>query len=631
MPGIRQPAPPPSTLVLGRYRLQEAIGSGAYGTVWSALDERLDRVVAVKAIPADLAGERAEREIRAAARVEHPGIVTLHEAASDSTHTYLVSEFIRGETLQALYSGGRASDRDIARIGAALAAAVDHAHSLGVVHRDIKPGNILIPSAPRSEAGVAKLADFGIARLAGDHSLTVTGDVVGTLAYMSPEQASGLTVDGMSDLWSLAVVLHEGFTGRNPLRGRTPAETARNLADADVELLGDVRPDLPEQLTDALERALEADPDDRCDVVDLGGALAAAVAELDDEPGTLAPAVRRSDRRLTGRRRQETVVRIPAGAVPEIPDQAETIRQAADPGPVAAPIAPRPADQVHHHLHVAAPSPARDLLRRAVAALGAAAATALWMEELAPAGIDRHPIEAAGVVGVVTLLLPRLGWIVAVLAAVIATAAAGRPGEAMVLAAALFPCVPLLWRAPQWWSLPTLAPLFGAPGLGGAWPAVASLASSVWLRAAAGAVGAWQMACAELLLGTPLLGTAPPSASSSAWAGSPVAAVREGLMPMVSGQLPAIAAAWAAAAILLPVLVSGRTAVRDALGGAAWAVGLALSTWVLAGVRVNAVLAGALAGAALIVAWRGLPIGARLPAGTDRQAPTMGEGSHLVR
>src|SRR4051812_21615496 len=156
-----------------------------------ARDERLDRAVAIKRIPlAGGAGARAEREALAAARLSHPAIVALYEAGRDDEAVYLVSELVQGATLGELLEEGALSDRDVLLIGAALCDALTHAHARGVVHRDVKPGNVLVPEA-QSDGGVAKLTDFGIARMAGDDALTATGDVVGTLAYMAPEQAEG--------------------------------------------------------------------------------------------------------------------------------------------------------------------------------------------------------------------------------------------------------------------------------------------------------------------------------------------------------------------------------------------------------------------------------------------------------
>ena len=580
--------PPRSSVVLDRYELVEAIGSGAFGTVWRAQDSKLGRDVAVKAIPLDLAGERAEREIRAAARLSHPGVVTLHEAGADETHTYMVSEFVRGMTLGQIYAEGRCSDRDVVRIGAALAAALDHAHSQGVIHRDVKPGNILVPDAPRSEAGIVKLADFGIAQLAGESSLTRTGDVVGTLAYMSPEQASGEPLGPETDLWALAVVIFEGLSGKNPVRGRTAAETARNLSSGEIPLLADERPDLPEALTDAIDCALEPDPDDRGSLAELGGALISAISQTDDEPGTISPAVRRKDGTIKVRRVQP----------------GELAREDDLPVP-AARRGPNTATAIAAAL---SPNGRFGWIHRAFGAAAAGGISLLWTLELAPAADRQSMWVIAGGVTALVAVLPRAGWLISVLAAITASAGAGKPGEAVVLAATLLPCAPLMWRLPEWWSVPSLAPLLGSPGFAGAWPAVASFSEGMWLRFVAGAVGAWQIGCAELLLGRTLLGGPPAKAEASAvWATDPSAAVEHGLVPLLQGPLPAVAGVWGVGAAVLPMIVKGKNAVADAIAGACWAAVTGLATATVSGGLSRGVLAGALAGAAVAVALRGIP------------------------
>ena len=205
--------------ILDRYALRKRLGTGAFGTVWLARDERLQRDVAVKILARELiSGGRFEREARAAARLSHPGIVTLYEAAVDDEGAYLVSELVRGETLDALLAEGRLSDRDIVEIGVGLCDALAHAHESGVVHRDVKPSNVLVPRSGRSTRSPCKLTDFGVARVIDSDSLTLTGDVIGTLNYMAPEQAAGLEAGEGADLYALALVLYEALTGVNPLR-----------------------------------------------------------------------------------------------------------------------------------------------------------------------------------------------------------------------------------------------------------------------------------------------------------------------------------------------------------------------------------------------------------------------------
>src|SRR4051794_10834380 len=221
----------PRDLVLERYRLERRLGAGGFGVVWLAFDEKLEREGAVKVIPRDDDGsdpgmERAEREARVAARLNHPGIVAMYELAADEEAVYLVSELVPGRNLAELIRHGALSDRDVARIGTALCDALAHAHQRKVVHRDVKPQNVLVVADPAAGAGFAKLADFGVAHLGSGDPLTRTGDVVGTLAYMAPEQAEGERVTGAADVYSLALTLYEAWTGANPVRAGSPMGTA---------------------------------------------------------------------------------------------------------------------------------------------------------------------------------------------------------------------------------------------------------------------------------------------------------------------------------------------------------------------------------------------------------------------
>src|SRR4051812_37945867 len=213
---------------LGRSRLGPGIGAGGLGRFEEARDERLGRRVAVRATPAEgRADDRARREAHAVARLDHPGIVSVFDAGEEDGTRFLVSELVRGSTLAQLETAGAVSDRDVLRIGLSLADALAHAHERGVIHRDVKPQNVMVPDRPRSPYGAAKLTDFGVAPLAGDEPLTRTGDVVGTLAYMAPEQAAGERIDERCDLYALGLVLYEALAGVNPVRAGSPAATLR--------------------------------------------------------------------------------------------------------------------------------------------------------------------------------------------------------------------------------------------------------------------------------------------------------------------------------------------------------------------------------------------------------------------
>lgn len=283
------PASVATDLVLNRYRLGQRLGAGGFGTVYAATDERLQRAVAVKVIPSGGGGDptRAQREALAAGRLDHPGIVAIFDAGQDAQARYLVSELVYGRTVDDLSAEGLLSDRDVLQIGLALCGALGHAHERGVVHRDVKPQNVLIPDAPRSAAGVAKLADFGVAHLAGDEPLTRTGDVVGTLAYMAPEQAEGKRIDHRCDLYSLALVLYEALAGVNPVRAGSPAATAKRLGSV-LPSLRRARKDLPPDLCAAIDRALRPKPAERGTLDELADELAAALDEVSDEGGTVA-------------------------------------------------------------------------------------------------------------------------------------------------------------------------------------------------------------------------------------------------------------------------------------------------------------------------------------------------------
>ena len=268
--------------VLGRYRLLEALGAGGHGSVWIARDENTRRLVAIKRIPFATADPqervRVEREGRAAARLSHPAIVALFGIGDDRDAHYLVSELVEGASLARLYERRGVTDRDLAAIGVALATALEHAHTRGVVHRDVKPGNVIVPTRrPGDGQEPAKLTDFGVASVAGEQPLTRTGDVIGTLAYMAPEQAEGRAAGPAADLYSLGLTLYEGFAGENPLRGDTVAATARRIG-APIPPLAELRPDLPPAMCAVIDRALDAAAANRGTLSQLRAALAAAGA-----------------------------------------------------------------------------------------------------------------------------------------------------------------------------------------------------------------------------------------------------------------------------------------------------------------------------------------------------------------
>lgn len=210
---------PKTAQMVGHFRLLEVVGQGSFGVVWRALDTELDRIVAVKTPRGGMpdAGEANQfiREAQAAAQLKHANIVSVHEVGRIDEFLYIVSDFVDGVTLSDWLSANRPTSRESAELCVTIAAALEHAHQAGIVHRDMKPGNILLDSS-----GSPNIADFGLAkRDVADMTVTFGGQIVGTPAYMSPEQATGSTVDGRSDIYSMGVILFELLTGEKPFRG----------------------------------------------------------------------------------------------------------------------------------------------------------------------------------------------------------------------------------------------------------------------------------------------------------------------------------------------------------------------------------------------------------------------------
>jgi len=537
-------------VVLGRYRMERRLGAGGFGVVWLAWDEKLEREVAVKVIPRERGeGERVEREARAAARLNHPGIVGVYELASDDHDVYLVSELVRGRTLAELTRAGAISDRDVARIGIALCDALDHAHARGVIHRDVKPGNVMVLADPAAGAGFAKLADFGVAHVATADALTRTGDIVGTLAYMAPEQAEGARVTPACDVYSLALTLYEAWTGTNPVRAAGPAATARRLGRP-LPSLARVRRDLPLQLCDAIDDALDPDPALRPAPAKLRAELNAAERELTDEGGLVEPeTLRRVGLATTERRgflRRRRVISEPGEALPGV----------------------SPLDDGAHR-----PPRIPERLAAGIAAGGLVLACLLTL------GPDPtfSPFAAAGLAAVATAVLPRIGWLLSVigLCAWLVSPEADRQGTALVIAAAAAPVPFLLPRAGLLWSVPVLAPLLGTIALAPAFIGVAALASTHARRAGLAAAGLWWVLAGEVLTGRELLFGAPDGVlPRHNWDSSISAAASDALEPLLTSPALAPVIAWAAGAIVLALVVRGRWLAMDLLGAGACATGL---------------------------------------------------------
>ena len=279
----------------GRYRMEALLATGGMGEVWAARDLLLGRAVAVKvlggAFAADRrAAERLRREARAAGRLEHPAIARVLDLGEDAGRPYLVMELLEGESLaERIARAGPMDPVEAARMVAAVADALEAAHRAGVVHRDVKPGNLFLTSD-----GVVKVLDFGIAWAAGDAALT-TGDLIGTAAYLAPERALGHQATAASDVYALGVVLYELLAGRRPFEAGSDIELAMAHVNAEPVPLAEVAPSTPPSLVAACEQAMAKDPAAR-------PPSAAAFARLVAAPGRDPAPIRPLRASITGPR-----------------------------------------------------------------------------------------------------------------------------------------------------------------------------------------------------------------------------------------------------------------------------------------------------------------------------------------
>jgi len=262
---------------LGPYEIVAPLGAGGMGEVYRARDTRLDRTVAIKILPAHLsqdaeAKERFDREARAISSLSHPNICHLYDVGQQGGASYLVMEYLDGETLADRLRKGPLPLQQVLKTGAEICEGLEKAHRNGVVHRDLKPSNIML-----TKTG-AKLMDFGLAKPvvaaigAGSSSaslatmskpLTVEGTILGTFQYMSPEQVEGEEADIRSDIFSLGAVLYEMITGRRAFEGKTTASTIAAILAAEPKLISTIQPMSPPALERVVKACLEKDPDDR--------------------------------------------------------------------------------------------------------------------------------------------------------------------------------------------------------------------------------------------------------------------------------------------------------------------------------------------------------------------------------
>ncbi|HEY7107028.1 MAG TPA: protein kinase [Acidimicrobiia bacterium] len=264
----------------GRYRLEEPLARGGMASVWLADDPVLSRRVAVKILRDDLAADPATRarfhyEAIAAARLNHANIVATYDTGDDDGTAYIVMELVDGPTVRELLrADGPLPVREVLRIGMQVADALEAAHRAGIVHRDVKPPNVLVP-----RAGPVKVTDFGIAKALGSDDLTRTGTVMGTARYLAPEQVNGKPADARTDVYALGLLLYEMLCGAPPFRGDTDVATAMARLTTTAAPIRPQRPDVPPALDDIVHRCLARDPARRfASAADVHVALAAVRA-----------------------------------------------------------------------------------------------------------------------------------------------------------------------------------------------------------------------------------------------------------------------------------------------------------------------------------------------------------------
>jgi predicted Ser/Thr protein kinase len=260
-----------------QYRVLERLGTGGMGCVYRAFDEMLGREVALKVRETtEDSSARFRAEAAALARLSHPGIATVYELVEDESRLVMTMEFVRGQTLQHLLGQvGVFAPRRAAELCMQALVALEHAHAAGVVHRDLKPGNLMI-----TDSGSIKIVDFGIARLDGTMNLTIAGTMLGTPAYMAPEQVLGHPIDARADLYAMGLVFFRLVTAALPFKADTPFEMAQSQVRDAPATASSVRPDLPPWVDEILTRALAKKPGDRFQsAMEFHEAFARAIAD----------------------------------------------------------------------------------------------------------------------------------------------------------------------------------------------------------------------------------------------------------------------------------------------------------------------------------------------------------------
>src|ERR1700688_915551 len=298
----REPMPILPGRRLGPYEILTAIGAGGMGEVYKARDTRLDRIVAIKVLSADLADradlrERFEREAKAIASLNHPHICTLYDVGHEDGTDFLVMEYLEGETLAQRLSKGPLPLEEVLQYAIEIADALDKAHRKGITHRDLKPGNIML-----TKSGT-KLLDFGLAKLKQEvapttsvsqlptmaNAITGEGTILGTLQYMAPEQVEAKEVDARTDIFAFGAVVYEMATGKRAFQGKTSASIMAKILEAEPPSMASLQPMTPPALDRVVKRCLAKEPDDRWQTAsDLSESLK-WIAEGGSQAGVPAP------------------------------------------------------------------------------------------------------------------------------------------------------------------------------------------------------------------------------------------------------------------------------------------------------------------------------------------------------
>ena len=522
-------------LILGRYRPLRPLGSGGMGHVWLARDDRTGLDGALKMVPREgKAAARAEREARAAAALRHPRCQRIYALARDPGHVYIAYEYIPGRTLRQALAAGALSDEQAVEVAAQLLEALAHAHIRGIVHRDVKPSNVLLAET----AGVdVRLLDFGLAQKAEFDTLTAMGDVPGTLAYVSPERLLGKPATPAADIWAVGVILWEALAGRHPFRGTTMSETTRRI-EAGSPPLESVRPDLPAALCAAVGRALALNPARRPDARELAADLRAG-----------------GPRKRPERRRRSAAVA--AAAVRRRPETLPFARERVLPGAFAA-------------------------------------AWTGWIASTVPFYPEHSPLLLAAAAGALAAAAPRAGLAFALAAAVLPLGNVSA-GLAIVYGVLAAGWLALSWRDGRGGLVLALAPLLAPLGALPLIPLAAQAARGPLRRAAQTAAAVPLAALAAgytharlpldgglAPLGLGVTGSGRPAAVASALLGAlgahPVLIVEAAILGLVAAGLPYLrglglwAAAGAGATFFATVGLTAPSTPLLPLAAAAWLI-----------------------------------------------------------